>query len=116
LTNLGVLTKADLLQEGQHENWLGILKNEKYRLVHGYYAAKLPGSAPQDTHQTWEQIKESEKRFFKKDPWNKLASVYGGKLGTDNLKEVLSKSLAKMIEEKYISLSVWHVLTADSQP
>jgi Dynamin central region len=99
VTSAGVLTKCDLLKDGQHETWFEILRNEKYPLLHGYYATKLRGAGAEESH-SWDQVKDSEFKLFKSLPWNKLPLLYRGRLGTHNLKEVLSSSLAQMIDEK----------------
>jgi hypothetical protein len=91
-----VLTKADTVQEGESEQWIKILNNERHILRCGYYATRLPGPNNKEMGQTWEQAREAEKRFFGHKPW----SPFKDRLGTENLTEALSDGLAEMIDAR----------------
>lgn len=101
ILTLGVLTKADTLQEGEYDPWVKILNNQSHVLRRGYYMTRLPGPTPKEMAQTWEESREIERRFFKKQPWSQQPDK--SRFGIDKLKEALSSGLAKMIEEKFSS-------------
>jgi len=90
-----VLTKADLVPEGEHASWIDILENKTHRLHHGYYATRLP--ATKEMGQSWEDTRRLEKKFFQStQPWNK---VDRNRTGVENLVGALSVRLNRMIEE-----------------
>jgi hypothetical protein len=93
----GVLTKADVVQEGDHGQWLQILNNESHVLRRGYFATRLPGTKPQEEALSWERVRELERKFFKKSPWSEADKK---RLGTERLIEALSNALLGMIKEK----------------
>jgi hypothetical protein len=95
----GVLTKADTLQEGEYDQWIKILNNESHYLRRGYYVTRLPGPTAKEMAQTWDESREIERRFFKKQPWSQLSDKT--RCGIDKLKEALSSGLAKMIEQTF---------------
>jgi len=91
----GVLTKADTVQEGEHENWFKILNGQSYQLHHGYFATRLPSAKEMDW--TWEKVCDKEKNFFKSTKgWCDLDKR---RLGHQNLLCKLSDRLSEMIEE-----------------
>jgi hypothetical protein len=42
MRTIGVLTKADTIEPGTHENWLKVLKGETYPLKLGYFCVVNP--------------------------------------------------------------------------
>ena len=104
LTSLGVLTKADTVQEGDHAQWIKILNNESHILRRGYYVTRLPGPTTAEANQSWEQARDNEHKFLKKKPWS-LSDK--NRLGIEKLTEALSIGLATMIEEKSLCSSLF---------
>ena len=100
---IGVLTKADTVQEGDHAHWLKILNNEAHHLRRGYYMTRLPGPTSKESNQTWEDTRKIERSFFKKGPWSDARDKK--RLGMDFLTEALSAALARMIEDMYSPFS-----------
>lgn len=101
---VGVLTKADTVQEGDFEQWSKILNNERHILRRGYYATRLPGPNAKEMGQNWEQARETEKRFFGHKQW----SDFKDRLGIGNLTEALSVGLAQMIDARYAQLCYYN--------
>ena len=94
---LGVLTKADLLQEEDAEKWLNILKGKSYQLTHGYFVTRLPST--KETDSTWEQVREREEKFFQSHKrWNHL-DQWRSRFGHQNLVRTLSDLLCERIDE-----------------
>lgn len=42
LRTIGVLTKADTIEAGTHDNWLRVLQGKKYPLTLGYFCVVYP--------------------------------------------------------------------------
>jgi len=97
----GVLTKADLVPNGEHDQWLQILRNNgEHRLTHGYYVTRqLTTEQRQARFTTLDETGESEDKYFKKHPvWSRVNESLRG---TSNLTNALSHHLAIMIQEMY---------------
>jgi Dynamin central region len=105
---LGVLTKADTVDEGTYESWLKILNGKSHVLHLGYYATRLP--AQKDMGQTWEVSREAEDKFFRgKSCWCKPVTDKN-RLGTAKLTQALSAKLSQMIQETFRPLDPWLIL------
>jgi hypothetical protein len=50
---IGVLTKADTIEPGTHNNWLKILQGHNYELRLGYYCVINPSQVSKDVILTW---------------------------------------------------------------
>ena len=101
LTIIGVLTKADLVPGGEHDQWLQILRNNgEHRLTLGYYITRqLTTEQRQTGFTTLDETGKNEDEYFKDHPvW---CRVNESLRGTSNLKEALSRRLAIMIQEMY---------------
>jgi hypothetical protein len=90
----GVLTKADTVQEGDHQYWFDILENKSHYLLLGYFAIVLPGPSARPTDCSPKNIRDAAKRVFGKKLWSQLDK---SRLGLDKLMEDLSLRLSKMI-------------------
>jgi hypothetical protein len=100
LSILGVLTKADTVQQGEHEQWLNILHNKAHRLTHGYYVTRQLSAEQMRNQVSWSQSRELEREFFlSANPWSKERPE---RLGTERLIRALSDRLSKAIEERFI--------------
>lgn len=101
LTITGVLTKADLVPNSEHDQWLEILRNSgEHRLTHGYYITRqLTTEQRQAGFTTLDETGVSEDKYFKGHPvW---CRVNANLRGTSNLTNALSRHLAIMIQEMY---------------
>ncbi|GAA5883270.1 hypothetical protein JCM16303_007338 [Sporobolomyces ruberrimus] len=98
---IGVLTKPDTLQEGEHGRWIQILRGEKTRLTNGYFSTKQPGAADLGKNLSFEAARAAEKNFFQStEPWASLPQSLHLRLGTPNLTEYLSDKLSSYIKQK----------------
>jgi len=66
LTITGVLTKADLVPNGEHDQWLQIVRNNgEHRLTHGYYLTRqLTTEQRKAGFTTLDETGESEDKYF----------------------------------------------------
>jgi len=101
LTIIGVLTKADLVPNGEYDQWLEILRNNgEHRLTHGYYVTRqLTTEQRKEGFKTLGETGESEDKYFERHPvWCKVNTSLRN---TTNLTKALSRHLAIMIQETY---------------
>jgi ribosome biogenesis GTPase A len=101
LTITGVLTKADLVPNKEHDQWLQILRNSgEHRLIHGYYVTRqLTTEQREEGFTTLDETGESEDKYFERHPvW---CRVNASLRGTSNLTNALSRHLAIMIQDRY---------------
>ncbi|BGP25047.1 hypothetical protein JCM10295v2_003967 [Rhodotorula toruloides] len=104
---IGVLTKPDTLQTGEHPSWLDLLENRRHHLTNGYFVTKQP--APEDLKKnlTYKKAREAEKQFFAtSQPWKSLEAGTQRHLGTDHLTSFLSDRLGRYIAEKLPKIQV----------
>uniref|UniRef100_A0A0K3CGI7 BY PROTMAP: gi/472583156/gb/EMS20810.1/ Dynamin related GTPase [Rhodosporidium toruloides NP11] gi/647397378/emb/CDR40354.1/ RHTO0S05e02168g2_1 [Rhodosporidium toruloides] n=1 Tax=Rhodotorula toruloides TaxID=5286 RepID=A0A0K3CGI7_RHOTO len=102
---IGVLTKPDTLQTGEHPTWLDLLENRRHHLSNGYFVTKQP--APDDLikNLTYKETREAEKEYFERnEPWRSLEVATRRRLGIGRLTGFLSDRLRRYIAEKYTSL------------
>ncbi|GAA5832477.1 hypothetical protein JCM5353_003251 [Sporobolomyces roseus] len=98
---IGVLTKADTLQEGEHQKWLQILLGQKHKLSNGYFATRLPGTADLGKNLTFEAARDAERNFFTSTaPWSTISSDVRRRLGIPLLTAYLSEKLSSYIKSK----------------
>ncbi|KAF8310309.1 P-loop containing nucleoside triphosphate hydrolase protein [Clavulina sp. PMI_390] len=98
LRTLGVLTKSDLVQEGEERGWLDILEGRVHRLHHGYFITKQP--APKDVEEkiTHAAARAAERRYFAEHPlWADRSAEVRSRMGTVQLGQTLSKLLSQLI-------------------
>lgn len=98
---IGVLTKADQLQEGQGlEDFSNMLNGLEHKIGHGYYVTKLPGGAASRSFDDDYHIKArlAEERFFAQNsPFNDEWAEFRSRFGTTNLAHALSQKFAAAI-------------------
>ncbi|GAA5927851.1 uncharacterized protein JCM15063_006013 [Sporobolomyces koalae] len=98
---IGVLTKADTVQEGEHGRWLHILQGERAKLMNGYFATKLPGAADLGKDLSFEATRAQEAAFFNSTaPWSSLPTEVHNRLGIPRLTAFLSDKLSAYIKTK----------------
>ncbi|CAG8741669.1 16996_t:CDS:2, partial [Dentiscutata erythropus] len=69
IRTLGVLTKPDTIEEGTHDKWLKIMRNEAHRLDLGYFAVKNPAQKHLNDGISFEDARQDEINFFEQGPW-----------------------------------------------
>lgn len=62
---VGVLTKADTIEEGTHDQWLRVLENKHFPLLLGYYCTVNPTQADLIKQMTHEAAAAKERAFFR---------------------------------------------------
>ncbi len=72
---IGVLTKADTVQCGEHEPWIKILRNLEHKIRYGYYMTRQLTTDQVKNSMTWKQGRAQERNFFSrkvsvKGVWN----------------------------------------------
>lgn len=101
LTITGVLTKADLVPNGEHGEWIQILRNHgEHSLNLGYYVTRQRTTEQrQKGYTTLDEDGENEDKYFNGHPvWKR---VNPSLRGTSNLKNALSGCLAILIQNLY---------------
>ncbi|KAL5530980.1 hypothetical protein ACEPAG_3856 [Sanghuangporus baumii] len=100
IRTIGVLTKPDTLQTGEHDEWLDILAGRKHPLTHGYYVTKLASAAELQSRTTYDDNRDREMRFFASEsPWCDQVPNIKQRMGVPNLTAQLSVLLSKLIEK-----------------
>lgn len=91
---LGVMTKADLLPRGGHEQWIRMLEGSNHANGLGYFITSRPDKDGLDHQAAWE-----EAFFHRQVPdgsgWPIEFEAFDGKCGVVALKDFLSKKLAE---------------------
>ena len=95
---VGILTKADRIPEGQEAPWMKILQNqqERYQLLHGYFAVKNPGQPELDEGLSNEEAREKEEEFFRGECWQAAKD----RCGTKQLRECLCQLLHDLVNQQ----------------
>ncbi|KAF4507355.1 hypothetical protein G6O67_005999 [Ophiocordyceps sinensis] len=89
---IGVLTKADLLPEGNHEQWLSIMRGEAHCTGLGYFIT----SRPQE--KDLEELKKWEEHVFETNSfagWPDTFHPFTARCGIERLKAYLSERLGE---------------------
>lgn len=98
--HLGVLTKPDTLQEGEHSHWIDVLSGRKHPLSHGYYVTKQAGPVDLQSKLTYEEGRKRELMFFSSvSPWSTQEARIRERMGVPNLTKQLSLLLSQLIEK-----------------
>ncbi|KAF0343706.1 P-loop containing nucleoside triphosphate hydrolase protein [Gigaspora margarita] len=95
IRTLGVLTKPDTIEEGTHDKWLKIMRNEAHRLDLGYYAVKNPSQKHLNDGITFEDARQDEINFFEQGSWKKF--LLRERIGVVKLRLKLSDLLIQSI-------------------
>ncbi|TCD67244.1 hypothetical protein EIP91_000373 [Steccherinum ochraceum] len=94
---VGVMTKPDLIQQGEHHRWLSILNV-------GYFVTKQPSPQELQDHVAFSTARERETTFFEgNSPWNEHADLRF-RFGIPNLTSELSNLLGEIIAKTLPSL------------
>ncbi|EKM56235.1 uncharacterized protein PHACADRAFT_207519 [Phanerochaete carnosa HHB-10118-sp] len=97
---IGVLTKADLIQDGEEDGWLTILEGSSHSLRHGYFITKHPSPKELEGEISHAEARRREARFFETTyPWNKRSDLQS-RMGTPNLTKELSNLLGTLINQE----------------
>lgn len=105
---LGVLTKPDLADVGDHSTrdlWYSVLTGRMERLKYGYYCTRQPTERERESQVTKDQARAQEMEFFK-DTRPYSTSSDQSRFGTANLVSTVSDLLIKLI----IQSSVFYIL------
>ncbi|KAG0664588.1 hypothetical protein C6P46_001184 [Rhodotorula mucilaginosa] len=95
---IGVLTKADTVQRGEHASWLELVEGRRHQLAHGFFVTKQPGTEDLAKNLTFQKARSAEAKFFDRvEPWNNLAPHVKRQLGTRHLiRSDIASSLASV--------------------
>jgi hypothetical protein len=99
---IGVLTKADQLQDGQaHADFESMLRGQEHKIGHGYYVTKLPGQSQRSYDEEYHaRARNAESLFFStQSPWDSEWIEFRSRFGTSNLAHALSQKFAAQIVE-----------------
>ncbi|BGP50932.1 hypothetical protein JCM10450v2_006858 [Rhodotorula kratochvilovae] len=95
---IGVFTKADRVQAGDHDQW--ILRLQDGTLKHPFFATKLVGTADLKKGLSFQDARAAEAAFFADTaPWNTVDAVTKSRYGTGRLVAHLSDELTKSIRQ-----------------
>ncbi|XP_044716065.1 dynamin family domain-containing protein [Hirsutella rhossiliensis] len=89
---IGVLTKADLLPDGNHEQWLSIMRGDAHRTGLGYFITSRPQG------KDLEELKKWEERVFETNSfegWPETFHPFTARCGVERLKAFLSERLGE---------------------
>jgi len=96
---IGVLTKPDTLQRGEHATWLSVLEGVRHPLKLGYFVTKQPSLQELGEELSFLTARERERSFFSEtSPWKELTNMHA-RFGTQNLTQELSKLLGTVISK-----------------
>lgn len=95
---IGVVTKADMLQESNMKQWLDVLEGKKQWVKHGYFLTSLPPDQPLDKGSHWEES------FFQGgvSTWPRDFEKYVDRCGVDPLRQYISLQLGEAFSRRYV--------------
>lgn len=83
---------------------MAMMRNQKEKFTHGWYAVRQPGPADLKEGITWEKARQKEREFFQKtSPWSGLDFDLKERLGTEKLSAALGQKLFDLILKRYLS-------------
>lgn len=86
--------------------WQSVLKNEKFRLKHGYFVTRQPDQDLLDQGVTHAEARVYEKEFFStKEPWAIEFASFSDRFGTEHLQTTLSEKLTVQYLKKYVIIN-----------
>lgn len=100
LRTIGVLTKTDAIQEGDHSAWFDLLCGRRETLKYGYYAVKNPSTQQLQHGIAYEAARTAEQDFFKGQHWIQLPAHVQQRLGVNHLTSRLSALLKGLIQQQ----------------
>ncbi|PHH69282.1 hypothetical protein CDD80_6864 [Ophiocordyceps camponoti-rufipedis] len=89
---IGVLTKADLLPEGNHEQWLNIMKGQAHHTGLGYFITSRPPGKDLEDLTKWERSVFEEQSF---ERWPRTFEEFMPRCGIEKLITFLSHKLGE---------------------
>lgn len=95
-----VLTKPDIIQEGDIDSWLDVLTGTKEKLRLGYFVVRNSSTKELKDGITFHTARSAESNFFASSPWCDLPSSTRARCGVGKLAEKLSVELEKFIVSK----------------
>jgi len=102
MRTVGVLTKPDLIQEGNEELWFRVFQNKKYPLAKGYYVVRCRTQLEMDRDLPADQVEEE---FFDMHEIGRKFSLFSSdRCTTDNLRKSLGGLLKHKIDEQLPNL------------
>ncbi|KIP02342.1 hypothetical protein PHLGIDRAFT_32230 [Phlebiopsis gigantea 11061_1 CR5-6] len=101
---IGVLTKPDLIQDGEEDGWLKILQGSSHQLTHGYFITKHPSPKELEEHVSHEDAREREEKFFETSPPWSYKLELRSRMGTPSLTRELSALLGALIRKSLPAL------------
>ena len=98
---LGVLTKPDTLQSGEHQSWFDVLEGHRHPLTHGYFVTKHPAIKGKGRRLDNTVARLEEDEFFENnDHWKTASRVIQERTGVVRLTTKLSILLNQLIERR----------------
>ncbi|KAK7754496.1 hypothetical protein SLS62_003516 [Diatrype stigma] len=99
---IGVITKADMLQEGNISQWLAVLQGKKQSVKHGYFLTSLPPG------EAIENAANREENFFRGgvSTWPNEFSEYEDQCGIERLREYITKQLGIAFSRSLPSIKI----------
>ncbi|KAF9880583.1 dynamin family protein [Colletotrichum karsti] len=89
---IGVMTKADLLPEGNYAQWLSMLDGQRHRIGHEFFITSRPSDRKLEDQQRWEEA------YFHdgaSERWPEEFHRFRERCGVEKLKAALSEKLGK---------------------
>ena len=104
---LGVMTKADLLPGGGHDQWIAILEGSFHQTGLGYFITSRPDKGDLDKQTAWEEAffnRQASYSSHTETPiWPLEFEEYDKRCGVVRLKEFLSHKLAQDFHKRFVS-------------
>jgi hypothetical protein len=98
---IGILTKADTIEDGTYSQWLPVLEGTKYPLSLGYYCVVNPSQAAINAGVSMEEAAVEEAEFFCSNAFfaSPQLAMLGmqGRFGVGAVKDALSAALVGMV-------------------
>ncbi|KAL3962863.1 hypothetical protein ACCO45_004386 [Purpureocillium lilacinum] len=89
---IGVLTKADLLSDTGHNQWLEIMKGQTHHTGLGYFITSRPQGKNLEDLKKWEERVFQDQSF---DRWPETFKEFSDRCGVEKLKAFLSERLGE---------------------
>jgi hypothetical protein len=98
---IGAITKPDMLQPGDYDQWYDILSGKNHQVSHGYFVTKQPSQQRLNGGIDHATARAEEVDFFEKTaPWNSEFREFKNRFGTPALQKYLSECLCDLIRQK----------------
>lgn len=97
---IGVLTKADLLPGGNHEQWLSIMRGDSHQTGLGYFITSRPQGKDLGELQRWEELVFETNSF---EGWPETFHPFTDRCGIERLKAYLSERLGEDFANRQVT-------------